>query len=485
MEYAVPSSAAIDKAFGAAAARPMPSQAAPKGGSTTTKAPAGSAWKPAVVMPAASGNAAMLVAQLRQASATYYSLPRTKAQLAQLATAVQRALGAVEGLLKDHFPLRNGQTHTSLFNAYLNDAQWKRLKPHDQTCFRLLEWQKTLKSELSFLRSLSQYASPRGKGLVRHALDHRYRMIGNVLMAGLHSGHVHEYLDPRHRATKSIQSAMQAWLAQQIEDGEDPADNIIDFLLAFDAGDYDSSARSMTADRLRSHELKFRDGKVWAYYIRRKKVGEEGEDRQRYYNYSHDWQDAILAVRRETYDSAGGSNTEAAFRGKDDFLQSDTYVVAGDGKFYSFGGDTIHSEFFSGAPVQAAGKIVAVAGEIQAIDNRSGHYLPNWKNLLQAVKLLADARVLASEAVIGLVCSNDSTMYFTVPDYIRLGNAGFPYTATFNVVSGYQRRSKYDIPVPPSKLRYIPGPGRKNWNNAAGNKWDLFFRDFYPSRSMS
>jgi hypothetical protein len=97
---------------------------------------------------------------------------------------------------------------------------------------------------------------------------------------------------------------------------------------------------------------------------------------------------------------------------------------------------------------------------------------------------------LASEAVIGLVCirpdaKEDSTMYFSVADYIRLGKVDFAYSPTLNVIRSYQRRYKHGIPVPAAKLQYIPAPGRKNWNNASGNRWDRFLRDFYPSSSLS
>ena len=252
--------------------------------------------------------------------------------------------------------------------------------------------------------------------------------------------------------------------------GENPEDNIIDFLLEID-GTNIGRGRSMSMDRRRSHELKFLKGELHAYYV----IAPTGA--KRYWNHNHD-RDSIPDVRRMEYNSVGGGGEGATDRGGD-FVNGDAYVVSHDGKFYSFSGNTVHSEFLSGDPVRAAGIIVSVKGRVQAIDNRSGHYRPGWRNLLQAVEILADQGVFAREAVVALVVSETSTMFFRVADYIRLGQMGFPFGEATSVVRGYQRKYAGAIPVPESVMPYIPAVLKHGWSNDKGNQWDRFFDHFY------
>jgi hypothetical protein len=77
------------------------------------------------------------------------------------------------------------------------------------------------------------------------------------------------------------------------------------------------------------------------------------------------------------------------------------YVLV-NGVFYTAHADDFHSWASGGASVAAAGLIAADNGKIVAIDNASGHYAPNWRQLRQAVQLIANNGAFSDHGVVGL-----------------------------------------------------------------------------------
>jgi hypothetical protein len=77
------------------------------------------------------------------------------------------------------------------------------------------------------------------------------------------------------------------------------------------------------------------------------------------------------------------------------------YVLVED-IFYVTPPDDFHSWAAGGSGVAGAGLIAADNGKIVAIDNSSGHYAPDWRQLRQAVQLIANSGAFSSNAVVGL-----------------------------------------------------------------------------------
>jgi hypothetical protein len=459
-------------------------------------------WASAAPGKAQDADYSVLVEKLKRACKRYHELPKKKEFLASLVASVDEALAAAKELLRAHIPpLGSKRTLYDLVSRVVGSQSelygGKRAPPDDRKLYFLLKWQGNLEPESQFLHGLLHYAGPIGKQLVREALGRRYHRSGDVLMVGLDRGHMAEFLDPLHRSHPDLQKSLSDWLQQQMDSGEDPAETLIDFLLDWSDRKGGGNARSMSTDRLRSHELKFKEGRVYAYYAAGGGHEKENDPEKkirydtvgRYYNRDHDDLATVLSVHLKKYDSQGGGGQGAADR-DGDFVMGDTYVVGKNGKFYSFSGSTIHSEFFSGAPVQAAGGLVASDGLIEAIDNRSGHYRPGWKILLQAVELLANEGVFAREAIVALVANPVSTMFFTVRDFIQLARREFPFPETTKVVRGYQERYQNRIPVPASRMTCIADVTLRRWPKGPkadpvkdpDNQWDLFFRHFYGNQ---
>jgi hypothetical protein len=77
------------------------------------------------------------------------------------------------------------------------------------------------------------------------------------------------------------------------------------------------------------------------------------------------------------------------------------YVVVND-VFYVTHPDNFHSWTAGGANVSGAGLIAADNGKIVAIDNASGHYAPDWRQLRQSVQVVANNGAFTDSAVVGL-----------------------------------------------------------------------------------
>lgn len=77
------------------------------------------------------------------------------------------------------------------------------------------------------------------------------------------------------------------------------------------------------------------------------------------------------------------------------------YVLVND-VFYVTPPDDFHSWAAGGSSVAAAGLIAADNGKIVAVDNASGHYAPDWRQLRQAVQMIANNGAFSSNAVVGL-----------------------------------------------------------------------------------
>jgi hypothetical protein len=414
-----------------------------------------------------------LINQLKQSIDKVHRLPKKKEFLHSIIYELENSLKILDKL-NSNFDRVNKNIEKSKINKDLYDKNSSYIES-------IKTWHKSISNTLTFLRGLYKYLSNIGKynfnnmNIGNRKKYDRFKEADGKLIVGLVHPQIHEFLDPLHRADRALASAFQAWITDQIEKEADPAEGIVDFLLnyEFHTSHMSDTSRSMEKDRLNSHRLIFRKGYAYAYYVEIK------GNKVRYMNWRHDKREEIILVRPDFYTSAGGGGSGPAFRGGEDFIGGDTYVVGADDRFYAFLGTTIHSEYFSGHPVQAAGLIVAKDGKIQAIDNRSGHYQPNWRNLLQAVQILQNHQVFDREAIVGLVSPSGSVMFFTVDDCIELGNNNFSFEKTALFVRHYKNRYNGNIPVPASRLKYIPERLKIGWNREENNRWDEFFIDFF------
>jgi hypothetical protein len=319
---------------------------------------------------------------------------------------------------------------------------------------------------LEFLRGLAEFNTPLGQARVRRALEQRFtKSASGALLVGYCTCNLTEKLDPLHR--NLITPRFQIWLNQHIQEGTDPAREIVDFLLSLhESKNYQLAGIYLSADDTSASEVKLVDGYLYAYYA----VDAAGKERRIGQRELTDPTRDFLSVRRKLYKSRGTTDLRGA-----DFKRGETYVLSARDKLYTWGFATIHSSLLAGGSVKSAGLLVSVDGKVHAIDNRSGHYRPNCHNLFQAVSLLERKGVFDSEAIVGLVVEMSYTMFFTVNDYLALGKTGFRPEEVRKVVLNYRVQHGGKIPVPGSKLEFIPDGQKGSWSE---KDYDLFLQHF-------
>jgi len=323
-----------------------------------------------------------------------------------------------------------------------------------------------MRRQVEVYKGLRYYETEAGKKRIYHLVKCRFERRGNAELAHLVSHHAMERVDPLNQKDPDgdLQKKFDNWL-KTLGD-QDPSEHIVDFLFQLDqqALDY-RCPLGMTQSRLDGHEVKAHGGKLLALY-----VTDPGRDEPvRYMASSGGAAASVSSIRRDLLNTGA---KESAERGGD-FLEGDPYVLSPDDKLYSVNiKKTVHSEFLAGDAVKGAGLWVVKKGRVHLVDNRSGHYKPSWRGLLQTVEHLAQLGVLHPNAAVGFVKTEHDVMYFRVQDFIRLGKADFPYEATLAVLRGYHRMYEGRIPVEAEQRVYLPPCQLNNWETGKRDRWD-------------
>jgi hypothetical protein len=406
-----------------------------------------------------SSETAAAVAKVEQACAQYRQLPPKQAFLTSLVSAAEKIKRVIDE-----------QSRTVTFS----DPLIKQ---------KMQDWGRETENQIQYLKTLFNYCGLDAAEKLHRMMHVHYREKNGVLLVGLrnpqipgqYAGKVHERIAPAYSRDGRLEAEFGRWYLNEIEAGRDPAFGVVDFLLEFNGGLRSAYGppRHKKEDRLQAYELFFRNDKLLALYTNDARFNPL-EDRH-----------SNGLVRRMPYNSVGD---DSGLRLGTDFKKGDAYIVDKAGKFYSYGGNTIHSVFRLGGRVQAAGIVVAVDGKVQAIDNRSGHYAPNWKCLFQAVKILNEKKVFDKEAIVGVVAGTYFEMFFPVPDFLHLATKGFGYKAVKYYVDRYHKKYGDHVPVPTSKRKFIPDRLASNWAKRRmvlpgrpqiENQWDEFFTRLY------
>src|SRR5258708_39557867 len=108
-----------------------------------------------------------------------------------------------------------------------------------------------------------------------------------------------------------------------------------------------------------------------------------------------------------------------------------------------------HSALFDADVASAAGILVAEEGRVVAIDNRSGHYQPGYRQLQTAVQFLLSGQLFERDAFVSVHVTDSDALYFSPADFLVAAQSGmhFPVVAKYvaNRVQEYGSR----LPVAP------------------------------------
>jgi hypothetical protein len=162
-----------------------------------------------------------------------------------------------------------------------------------------------------------------------------------------------------------------------------------------------------------------------------------------------------------------------------DFTKGSLYAIDEASNIYCFGTSKFHTALTNSAPVAAAGILVAEAGRVVAIDNRSGHYQPGFRQLLTAVKYLKSNLVFEPDSFVSLHVTTDDAMYFSPEDFIAVADGGLRYVETAAKIAEISRKYARRLPVPPRHAHLIPPKLADFPRCGRGDRWDLMLTNMY------
>jgi hypothetical protein len=162
-----------------------------------------------------------------------------------------------------------------------------------------------------------------------------------------------------------------------------------------------------------------------------------------------------------------------------DFTKGSLYAIDASSNMYCCGTSKFHSALTNSAPVAAAGILVAEAGRVFAIDNRSGHCQPGFRQLLRAVKYLKSNLVLEPDSFVSLYVTTDDAMYFSPEDFIAAADGGLRYVETAAKIAEIAQKYARRLPVPPRHAHLIPPKLADFPSCPRGDRWDLMLTNMY------
>lgn len=351
-------------------------------------------------------------------------------------------------------------------------ALLKVFPPNDPNIYLMQGSLYSMQSQVKVWEVLREYQTPKGKEKLYFMLKQRFEQRGGAELAYLVPWHAMERLDPIGRSNSKLERKLEGWLGQ-LKD-KDPCEQIVEFLFNLDSNELDYGyTAGMDSDRQGSCRIVANKGLLNAYYVQ-----PAGEAATRYIPKWHSATLAISTIHRLPLNTIGGG----ASRGGGDFKGGDPYVLSPEDKLYSINFEgTIHSQFLSGDAVKGAGLWVVRDGKVLLIDNRSGHYMPSWRGLLQSVQWIAEREAFHPDAAVGYVISSYDVMFFRVQDFLRLGKAGFPYEATRDMLRGYHRKYEGQIPLATPMKAHIPADYLTDWADGRKDRWNSWLTSVFPN----
>ncbi|GEP58728.1 hypothetical protein [Reyranella soli] len=298
------------------------------------------------------------------------------------------------------------------------------------------------------------------------------------------------------------------WARQQLEKNADPIEHIVEFLIGLiDVSDRliedllwglvdakqarlhpTQAAGDWLNVEIRTHvpgDEKFsspRDSRrMWTYQVKvpgRQREGQKAKEFAGSWEWTCNvWADnaVSLPMLRVVHTTNGPSSRHGI---TNDFTRGTLYAMRGPTVMRCYPSVRFHSALFDSELTSAAGMLVAEEGRVIAIDNRSGHYQPGYRQLQTAVRFLHSNLLFKHDAFVSLHVSNSDpgtnteaeALYFSPKDFLSAAQSGM----SFNVVAGHlapmAQQYGYGLPVPARHAGLIPPPlsdfssGRKRWD---------------------
>jgi len=342
----------------------------------------------------------------------------------------------------------------------------------------------------------------------------------------LHQKKILEKYEPRHRGGYEwMEELFLAYVQDQVNRQKNPAEKLVDFFLEIEHETIYRVAKPVpywTKEEAAWREIWFEAGRAFTYYVMLSETvtqfGEAPYTRYTRYFYvqydpahhaqyiPHVYPLHSLKTGQVILSSGQTITVKYGYKwpdrgSKDPDLRESYIYVMRKGQIFAYPpaqqtskGAPFHSFGFQGKKIQAGGLLVAVDGQIVAIDNRSGHYRPSILHLKQAVSLIESHGAFYHDALVGVAYSYKvhvpgtgrgdegfeevgNSAFFPVNIFLGLARNNFRLMDVWNAFGVMERKYPNGPASFPQHGQEVWGLFTRRWT-AHNLTWDRVKRDF-------
>lgn len=299
------------------------------------------------------------------------------------------------------------------------------------------------------------------------------------------------------------------WANRRVKENSDPIEHVVEFLIALTAASDPLTAFILNAEppkasrmhatddvgealdvKVRAHvkgDEKFSDPRgaprMWTYQVkvptRDRGSHELGQSVLGSWEWTCDiWSDGAfsLPILRVVHSVAG----ETSRRGiTNDFTRGTLYAMRGPSVMRCYPALKFHSALFNAEMTSAAGILVADEGRVVAIDNRSGHYQPGYRQLQTAVQFLQSNLLFDHDAFVSVYVADADALYFSPADFLAAAQSGMDFRVVAGLVARRAQQYGDRLPVATRLADLIPATLRDFPIHDGRNRWDRMLANYY------
>ncbi|MGZ5910886.1 MAG: hypothetical protein ACXWLB_13510 [Reyranella sp.] len=296
------------------------------------------------------------------------------------------------------------------------------------------------------------------------------------------------------------------WASKHTKADSDPIEHIVEFLIAqsdssselsnFILDSSPQQARLHATDRVgdsltvevRTHvagDEKFSSARgaprMWTYQVKvpTQNRSEPGKSELGSWQWTCDvWSDNAFSVPilRVVHTVPGPSSRRGI---SDDFTRGTLYAMRGPSEMRCYPSIKFHTALFDSEVTSAAGMLVAEEGRVVAIDNRSGHYQPGYRQLQTAVQFLHSNLLFEPDAFVSVHVTESEALYFSPVDFLTAAQCGMNFSVVADSVARSAQQSGRGLPVAKRYADLIPAVLRDFPIHQGRNLWDQMLAKYY------
>lgn len=321
--------------------------------------------------------------------------------------------------------------------------------------------------------------------------------------------HFDERIDPLAAVRSwSYRREYLPWANNRTKENADPIEHVVEFLIDMTAKDRTAitkfllsiekpkDARLHATDlvgdalnvKVRAHvkgDAKFSDPRgaprMWTYQVKipTKDRTDDSKSVLGSWEWSCDvWSDKAfsLPLLRVVHSVAGESTRRGI---TNDFTRGTLYAMRGPSVMRCYPAVKFHTALFDAEVTSAAGILVAEEGRVVAIDNRSGHYQPGYRQLETAVRFLQSNLLFEPDAFVSVYVADEDALYFSPAEFLVAAQSGMSFRVVADSITRRAQQYGHRLPVAARHADLIPTVLRDFPVHDGHNRWDRMLASYY------